>query len=138
MGHFFITYIQVSTEMDSTMTLMKTNMDEFMVTFKNGCENMKENNNKLIFSTLNMLSDLAKELSQKIKEATSENKSSKTPREIFTQPHVKSALKMFSDQLDWFNTSLEDFMREHNITASNNENQTKKTRTSNFSFRSKK
>ena len=34
---------------------------------------------------------------------------------IFTQPQVKSALKMFEDQLDWINKLLEDYMKDNKV-----------------------
>merc|ERR1719500_930520 len=97
------------------MVLMRTNMDKLLKMFKDSNEKMIENNNRLIHVILTTFCGIAKELSQKIKEATSDKKSSKKPREIFTQPQVKSALKLLSEQLDLVTSLLEDFMAEQNI-----------------------
>merc|ERR1712181_32779 len=108
-------------------------------------EKMKESNNKLIQVTLTMFCDITKELSQKIKEATTEN--GKSPREIFTQPQIKSALKMFGDQLDWINNLLEDYMKDMKdnkmppaISGAKSSvvDEKKKTMSSRLSFKSKK
>merc|ERR1711970_573288 len=100
------------------------NMDKLLELFKVTSDRIKESNNKLMQVTLSMFCDITKELSQKIKEASKEN---------FTQPQIKSALKMFSDNLDWINKLLEDFMKE-NLTPNGNKAADKKSK---ITFRSK-
>ena len=61
---------------------------------------------------------------------------------------MKSALKMFSDQLDWINKLLEDFMKDNKLSvadskamngsASRAADDKKKSMTSRLSFKSKK
>merc|ERR1719483_2005142 len=127
---------------------MKTNMDKLLELLKETTENLKESNNKFIQVTLTMFCDITRELSQKIKEATSETQKSKTPREIFTQPQVKSALKMFIDQLDWINKQLENFMEDNKLSVADSKamngstsravDDKKQSLTSKLSFKSKK
>ena len=70
---------------------------------------------------------------------------------IFTQPQVKSALKMFVDQLDWINKLIGDYMKENKVAtesrssiggtkskATNDEANKKKSWNSRLSFKSKK
>merc|ERR1712243_435014 len=122
--------MQVPADMDATVAMMKTNMDKLLDLFKDASERIKESNNKLLQVTLSMFCDITKELSQKIKEASKEN---------FTQPQIKSALKMFSDNLDWINTLLEDFMKENlNGTTPVDDKRKPKSTTSRLSFKSRK
>ena len=68
---------------------------------------------------------------------------------FFTQPQVKSALKMFGDQLDWINKMLEDYMKENKVATESKaplagkvpksslaDPNKKKSRTSNLSLKS--
>merc|ERR1739838_168902 len=105
---------QTNADMDSTLEAMKMNVDKLLELFKDASEKMKDNNNRLIQGTLMVFCDITRELSQKIKDAT-EMGNGKSPREFFTQPQVKSALKLFSDQLDWINKLLEDYMKENKV-----------------------
>ena len=63
---------------------------------------------------------------------------------IFTQPQVKSALKMFGDQLDWINNLLEDYMKDNKMAPAINGSDSravddkKKSKSSRLSFKSKK
>ena len=63
---------------------------------------------------------------------------------IFTQPQVKSALKMFGDQLDWMNNLLEDYMKDSKLAPAINGSDSrtvtdkKKSTSSRLSFKSKK
>merc|ERR1711892_373780 len=77
--------LQVPGDMDSTMALMKTNMDKLLELFKEATEKMKDSNNKLIQVTLTMFCDITKELSQKIKDAS---------KESFTQPQMGISPKL--------------------------------------------
>ena len=63
----------------------------------------------------------------------------------FTQPQIKSALKMFSDQIDWINKLLEDFMKDSKAAPATNgyfskaaDDKKKSSMTSRLSFKSKK
>merc|ERR1712013_176629 len=127
-----LTKMQVPADMDATVAVMKDNMDKLLELLNVACDRIKESNNKLMQVTLSMFGDITKELSQKIKEASKEN---------FTQPQIKSALKMFSDNLDWINNLLEDFMKENlavNGTAPASDKMKPKSATSRLSFKSRK
>eukprot|EP00092_Neocalanus_flemingeri_P001795 GFUD01001913.1.p1 GENE.GFUD01001913.1~~GFUD01001913.1.p1 ORF type:complete len:228 (-),score=60.01 GFUD01001913.1:97-780(-) len=113
-----LTKLQESAGMDSTLQSMKTNVDQLLELFRDASGKLQDSNNKLIQSTLVVFCDITKELSQKIKEATSEMENSKSPREFFTQPQVKAALQMFGDQLDWINQLLEAYMKDAPIVDS--------------------
>ena len=60
---------------------------------------------------------------------------------IFTQPQVKSALKMFGDQLEWINNLLENYMKDNKMgtdfKAPIDEGNKKKSKSSKLSFKSK-
>ena len=60
---------------------------------------------------------------------------------IFTQPQVKSALKMFGDQLEWINNLLENYMKDNKMgtdfKAPIDEANKKKSKGSKLSFKSK-
>merc|ERR1712106_328870 len=143
-----LTKLQANADMDSTLEAMKINVDKLLELFKDASEKMKDNNNRLIQGTLMVFCDITRELSQKIKDAT-EMGNGKSPREFFTQPQVKSALKMFGDQLDWINKMLEDYMKENKVATESKaplagkvpksslaDANKKKSRTSNLSLKS--
>eukprot|EP00092_Neocalanus_flemingeri_P033042 GFUD01035936.1.p1 GENE.GFUD01035936.1~~GFUD01035936.1.p1 ORF type:complete len:211 (+),score=67.28 GFUD01035936.1:49-681(+) len=132
--------LQAGADMDSTLQAMKINVDKLLDLFKEASEKINNNNNRLIQGTLTVFCDVTKELSQKIKEATEPGKG-KTPREFFSQPQVKSSLKMFSDQLDWIIKLMEDYMKDNKVSTKSKapieEANTKKSWNSKLSFRSK-
>jgi hypothetical protein len=78
-----------------------------------------------------MFCAITKELSQNIKDVTTENDELKSPRtkpysllslifRIFTQPQIKSALETFGDQLDWIKNLLDDYMKDNKKTSAIN------------------
>eukprot|EP00092_Neocalanus_flemingeri_P082643 GFUD01103557.1.p1 GENE.GFUD01103557.1~~GFUD01103557.1.p1 ORF type:complete len:193 (-),score=56.11 GFUD01103557.1:97-675(-) len=136
-----LTKLQVSADMDSTLQSMKTNIDKLLELLKDASENIKDNNNRLVQATLIIFRDVTKELSQKVKDATSGTHKGKSPREFFTQPQVKSALIMFADQLDWMVKLMEDNMKEKKVSTKSkapiDEATKKKSWNSRLSFKSK-